>query len=176
MQDKHSVKCSFCDNVVSTTLSAVICPDCLKVDTIGFSNYYYSLSLLRIVLDVADLSNLNQLQKNTLGLGTRVAMQYLVWTVGLRMILILIEEVDEDITDYDSTIKSKNKKTRKILTGNSTYLFYDTEKDEKSPTEFMSEKDVFSHNPVPVKDSGRIDEQHFSFQVVFVPRCTVGRR
>ena len=120
--------------------------------------------------------NSNQLQKSTLGLGTRVVMQYLDWMVGLRTILILVEEVDEDITDYDSTIKSKNKKTRKILTGNSTYLFYDTEKDEKSPAEFMPGKDVLSHKPVPVKDSRGIDEQHFSFQVVFVPGCTVGGR
>ena len=143
MQDKHSVKCSFCDNVVSTTLSAVICPECLK----------------------------SIIVKNCPGCGRPIKFEPVTkehsrtWHKGCYAIFGLDEEVDEDITDYDSTIKSKNKKTRKILTGNSTYLFYDTEKDEKSPAEFMPGKDVFSHKPVPVKDSGGIDEQHFSFQV-----------
>lgn len=31
MQDKRNVKCSFCERVVNTTFSAVICPECEAV-------------------------------------------------------------------------------------------------------------------------------------------------
>lgn len=31
MQDKHDVKCSFCDTILRTTLSAIICTKCEKV-------------------------------------------------------------------------------------------------------------------------------------------------
>ena len=34
MQDKRNVKCSFCERVVNTTFSAVICPECEAVVTL----------------------------------------------------------------------------------------------------------------------------------------------
>ena len=34
-------------------------------------------------------------------------------------------ETDEDIQDLDARVKETTKKTRKILTGNGTFLFYD---------------------------------------------------
>ena len=36
----------------------------------------------------------------------------------------MIVETSEDNQDYDSNVEAKSKKSRKILTGNGTYLFY----------------------------------------------------
>ena len=37
---------------------------------------------------------------------------------------MMMVETAEDSQDYDSNVETKSKKTRKILTGNGTYLFY----------------------------------------------------
>ena len=37
---------------------------------------------------------------------------------------MMIVETAEDNHDYDSNVEAKTKKSRKILTGNGTYLFY----------------------------------------------------
>lgn len=39
MQSKHNVKCSFCDRMVNTVLSAVICPDCEAVKRLLILSY-----------------------------------------------------------------------------------------------------------------------------------------
>lgn len=37
---------------------------------------------------------------------------------------MMMVETAEDSQDYESNVEAKSKKTRKILTGNGTYLFY----------------------------------------------------
>ena len=41
-------------------------------------------------------------------------------------------ETEDDYKDYESTVKAKTNRTRKILTGNSTYLFYDQDRAAQS--------------------------------------------
>lgn len=60
-------------------------------------------------------------------------------------VLIYIEN-DEDIKDYDSTVKSSTKISRKILTGNSTYLFYDRERKLKGAGRYMQRLDSIGGN------------------------------
>ena len=49
-----------------------------------------------------------------------------------------IEQEEEDTADYDTGIKSKTKTTRKILPGNSTYLFFDSDTDKASSSSFST--------------------------------------
>ena len=74
---------------------------------------------------------------------------YSLFKLDGRFILFRIVwyiENDEDIKDYDSAVKTTTKITRKILTGNSTYLFYDKERKLKGPGRYAQRLESMSSN------------------------------
>lgn len=52
---------------------------------------------------------------------------YSLFAVGGELLALIPYELetDEDIQDLDARVKETTKKTRRILTGNGTFLFYD---------------------------------------------------
>ena len=84
------------------------------------------------------LKTINSLSSSLSSLGLSI--------MDFRDYLTDIIENDEDIKDYDSAVKTTTKITRKILTGNSTYLFYDKERKLKGPGRYTQRLDSLSSN------------------------------
>lgn len=60
---------------------------------------------------------------------------------------LFLVETEDDYKDYESTVKAKTNRTRKILTGNSTYLFYDQDRAAQSQDRYPYRRDsAVSHS------------------------------
>ncbi|KAK8830593.1 hypothetical protein WA577_004323 [Blastocystis sp. JDR] len=58
-----------------------------------------------------------------------------------------VSYLKDDYKDYESTVKAKTNRTRKILTGNSTYLFYDQDRAAQSQDRYPYRRDsAVSHS------------------------------